>query len=265
VPLEADGTPPRAAVRDLSDEIETAMREVMLHAEQEEALWIIDRAERIFSAEEVDAADEEQRLARSLQLRQRFLAGYSYFRARAPQRLAAVESRISRFEQELQQAGIDPSDLSLPPTAGHTIMHVLAQVLSCCLLFPLAVVGSVIHYPAYRLVGYLARQLGQEADVLSTFKIISAMLFFPLTWIALAVLAWGIGGWLGALATLLIAPLCGYAAVRFFEEFDRFFGSFIALAIFVMKRRLFVRLLAERAAIKRDIVALGEDWMMRSS
>src|SRR6202795_1753911 len=36
VVLEPDGTPPRVAVRELSDRIEKALREVMLHAEQEE-------------------------------------------------------------------------------------------------------------------------------------------------------------------------------------------------------------------------------------
>src|SRR5258708_990623 len=62
VTLEPDGTPPRAAVRELSDKIENALREVILHAEQEEALGLIERAERIFSAAEVDEPDEEQRL-----------------------------------------------------------------------------------------------------------------------------------------------------------------------------------------------------------
>src|SRR2546430_4088597 len=50
VTLEPDGTPPREAVHRLSARIETALREVMLHAEQEEALSLIERAEQIFSA-----------------------------------------------------------------------------------------------------------------------------------------------------------------------------------------------------------------------
>src|SRR5207237_423310 len=52
VQADSDGAPPRAAVRELSDRIEKALREVMLHAEQEEALSLIGRAEKIFSAEE---------------------------------------------------------------------------------------------------------------------------------------------------------------------------------------------------------------------
>jgi len=259
VVLEPDGTPPRMEVRELSSQIEKAMRDVMLHAEQEEALGLIDRAERIFSAEEISEPNEEQRLARSLRLRQRFLAGYAFYRKHAPRRIDAIESRISVFEQELNQAGIDPSDLSLHSTAGGTILNLLARIFTCALMGPFALFGTVVHYPAYRLAGYLSRRLGAEQDVLSTFKIISAMLLFPLTWIAVALMAAILNGWLAALVFLVLVPLCGYIAVRFFEEIDQFLGSLAALSMFMMRRRFFVRLLAQRAAIRREILALGED------
>ena len=264
VPLNADGTPPRAAVRELSDRIEKALREVILHAEQEEALSLIGRAEKIFSAEEVSKPDEEQRLTRSLELRQRFLEGYAFYRRRAPKRIEAIEARIARFEYELGQAGIDPSDLSLPPTAAGTIFRLLGQIVTCTLLAPFAALGAVAHYPAYRFGGYLARRLArQDQDVLSTFKIASAMLFFPLTWIVLALISWRFAGWPGGVVTLIVIPLCGYAAVRFFEEIDRFVGSFVALALFVVRRRSFLRLRAERAAIREAILALGDEASMR--
>ncbi len=262
VALEPDGTPPRGAVRELSDRIKTALREVMLHAEQEDALSLIDRAERIFSAEEV--GDEKQRLSRTLELRQRFLEGYAFYRARAPQRIVSIESRIARFEQELKQAGVDPFDLSLPPTAAHTIVKLVGQVVTCTMLAPLALLGALVHYPAYYCGGYLAKHLARdEQDVVSTFKIISAMLLFPLTWIAAASVLWLVAGWPVGLAALLLAPLCGYVAIRFFEELDGFVGSFLALALFVTRRRSFVRLLAERAAIRREILALGDEAAVR--
>jgi 1-acyl-sn-glycerol-3-phosphate acyltransferase len=257
--LEADGTPAHAEVRELSKQVETAMREVMLHVEQEEALGLIDRAEKIFSADEIAEPNEEQRLARSLELRQRFVSGYSFYRAHAPRRIDNIEARIARFESELKVARIDPDDLSLPPTAAETIVRLITQIALCLLLTPIAFVGTMVHYPAYRLAGYLSRRLGREQDVLSTFKITSAMLLFPLTWIAIGVAAWSWAGGLAALVSVIAVALCGYGAVRFFEELDRFYGSFAALALFVLKRRFFVRLLAERAAIRQEIIALGED------
>jgi glycerol-3-phosphate O-acyltransferase/dihydroxyacetone phosphate acyltransferase len=260
VALEPDGTPPREAVRELSDRVEKALRDVILHAEQEEALSLIERAERIFSAAEVGEPDEEQLLTRSLELRQRFLEGYAFYRSRAPKRIDAIEARIARFEYELKQAGIDPSDLSLPPTAMHTIFRLVGQIVTCALLAPFALFGTLIHYPAYRLGGYLSRRLARhEQDVLSTFKIVSAMLFFPLTWIVVSLISWRFAGWPAALASLILSPASGFIAIRFFEKIEEFAGSFLALALFVIRRRSFLRLLAERAAIRRDILALGDE------
>ena len=185
--LDADGAPPREAARALSSQIESALRDVILHAEHDEALGLIERTERIFSAEELSGQDEEQSLTRSRDLRQRFLEGYVLLRTRSPRRIAAVEARVNRFESELNQAGLDPLDLSLPKTATQTITRLVLQILTCVLLAPFALIGAVLHYPAYRLAGYLARTFSRgEADVVSTFKIIAALLLFPLTWGALA-------------------------------------------------------------------------------
>jgi hypothetical protein len=112
----------------------------------------------------------------------------------------------------------------------------------------------------------LARTLSRgEQDVVSTFKITAALLFFPLTWLGLALLGWKFGGLPAAVASLLIAPLCGYVAIRFAEEIDRFSGGFQALMLFVLRRRSFLRLRAERAAIRREILALRDETAMVTS
>ena len=90
-------------------------------------------------------------------------------------------------------------------------------------------------------------------------KIISAMLLFPLTWIFLTVLGYVFFDWLVALLALAVIPFCGYLAILFFEELDKFLGGLRALAFFLTRRRFFVRLLAERNAIRGEILALGEE------
>src|SRR6266550_8667736 len=84
--LDETGNLPRAAVRELSDRIECALREVILNAEQEEALQTISRAEKIFSAEADDDGARES-LVQELQLQQRFIKAYTVLRQQAPERL----------------------------------------------------------------------------------------------------------------------------------------------------------------------------------
>jgi len=259
VQLDAAGNPPRKATRLLSDRIERALRDVILEAEHEEALALIEKAERMFFSDEAGTKDQRS-LERELQLRRQFLDGYAFHRAHAPQRLAALEGRIARFEQELKQAGLDPRSLSPPSSAVGVIAHLLTRTIVFLLLLPFALFGIAVHYPAFHFGGYMARRLAQDAeDVISTIKIISAMLLFPLTWIALGLLLWKFTTWQPAVGALILAPLFGYVAIRFFEELDRFAGGMLAVALFVMRRRFFVRLLAERNAIRKEILALADE------
>jgi 1-acyl-sn-glycerol-3-phosphate acyltransferase len=264
VPLEPDGTPPREAVRELSSRIEKALREVILDAKHEEELQTTARAERIFSSA-VLTDDSADSLKDELRLQQRFIKAYSAVQAKHPERLRKLEIRMMRFEEELNQAGVDPEELSPP---GST-MRVFASIIRRSILFLLmlgpALIGTIAHYPAYKLGGFLATRISRDSDdVISTVKIISAMLLFPLTWIVITVLAFLAFGWIGALPALLVIPVCGYTSVVFFEELDKSVAGVRVLTFFLVRRRFFVRLLAERKAIRNEIIALGKETPIAS-
>lgn len=257
VALEEGDIPPRAEVRELSSRIENALREVMLDAQHEEALHTITRAEKIFSAA---AEEEDESLAQELQLQQRFIKAYSILLERAPERLQRLETRLKRFEEELAQAGVDPDDLSPPKSTWSVFTHLVSRVVLFLLLIGPAVVGLAVHYPAYRLGGLLATRISKnDEDVISTVKILSAMLLFPLTWMVAAWISYRWWGWGIALVILILLPVAGYLAIRFFEGIDSFMGGWRALVFFLMRRRFFVRLLAERNAIRNEILALGDE------
>src|ERR1044072_9104068 len=109
VKLEPDGTPPRDAVRKLSSRIERALRAVIVDAKHEEELQTTARAERIFSSEPYDGVGDS--LKDELRLQQRFIKAYPVLQARQPERLRKLELRMLRFEEEVNQAGVDADGL----------------------------------------------------------------------------------------------------------------------------------------------------------
>jgi glycerol-3-phosphate O-acyltransferase / dihydroxyacetone phosphate acyltransferase len=259
VQLEPDGSPPRDAVRQLSNEIERALREVILDARHEEARQTIARAERIFSAETQAGADKDS-LKDELRLQQRFIKAYSILEGHQPDRLRRLEQRMIRFEEELNQAGVDAEELSPPRSTWSVFRSIIKRSLLFLLMLGPALIGTVAHYPAYRLGGYLATKFSRDAeDIISTIKIISAMLLFPLTWLILAVVGYLLFGWWAAVAAVLVIPVFGYVAIIFFEELDKSIAGIRVLTFFLVRRRFFVRLLAERKAIRNEIVSLGKE------
>jgi hypothetical protein len=61
-----------------------------------------------------------------------------------------------------------------------------------------------------------------------------------------------------------VVPFAGYAAIVFFEELDKSIAGVRVLTFFLVRRRFFVRLLAERNAIRNEIVALGKETPIAS-
>jgi 1-acyl-sn-glycerol-3-phosphate acyltransferase len=252
------GEPARERVRELSDRIADSLRALTLNADRHEALAMVGRAERIFSSDE----EEGVSLERELRRRRRFVEGYAYHRAHSPERLEVLEARIRQYEGALTQAGFeDPRQLTAAAVSEYArAWTILTRVALFLLLSPAALAGALLHYPAYKLAGLLATKFSRQYDdVLSTFKIAAALLLFPLTWCALAALLYGFAGWWGVLTALACGPLTGYVALRTLEEFDRFRAGTRAALFFLRERSFFRSLLEERRAIRREILALGDE------
>src|ERR1043165_2568970 len=160
VALGSDGSPPREAVRQLSKQIEQALREVILDARHEEALQTIARAERIFSAE----AQDGDSLKDELRLQQRFVRAYAILEGHQPERLRRLEHRMIRFEEELSQAGVDAEELAPPSSTWNVFKSILKRSLLFLMTLGPALAGTVAHYPAYRLGGYLATKFSRDSE-----------------------------------------------------------------------------------------------------
>ncbi len=260
VALDADGEPPETEVDALTQRLEQALRQVMLDAGNEEIFASVRRAESIFSSVEETGAKQIP-LEKELRRRQRFLAGYAYHREHSPERVEALDARLRLYEEDLQQAGLDPAELTPPASTRIVLRQLLGRLAFFALLALPALVGLVIHYPAYLLIELIVMGFIKKdaEDMAATVKLLAALLFFPLTWLLLAGLATYFAGWPWALALFCAAPFTGWATVRFFEKLDQFFGGCRAVVFFITRRWYFVRLLAERQAIREEILALADE------
>jgi len=182
--IGSDGEPSVERVEELTRAIESGLAEVTLQADSHAALDLIARGEDIFSG-------DDESLANELELRRRFVDGYHYLREHDPARLAELESLIRRFESTEV-----PARVSVP------------EVVVAIVLLPIAIAGAIINYPTYRLIGFLAKRLTREDEIVATIKFIGAATLFPLTWIAYAFFHPSL---------LIIAPVSAYIALRVFE------------------------------------------------
>jgi len=263
VALDDHGEPPPDATKALTHRIEDALSRLTLGAESREALDLVRRAERIFS---IEKEDEPVPLFEQLDLRRRFVEGSTLLQQRDPARLAAIQARIRRFEAERKEAGLPLEQLTVEALSARALIRLIARNLGSLLLLPLAAAGALLHYPAYRLAGFLARQFAKGAeDQLATIKALASMLLFPATWAVCAAAAGLIAGRRAALLAVILVPLSGYVALRARESLDLLIGRARALLSALSGAYAARRLIAERRAIRDQIIAIATELGLSAS
>ncbi|HEX8174878.1 MAG TPA: lysophospholipid acyltransferase family protein [Pyrinomonadaceae bacterium] len=255
------GQPPRPAVKELSKRIEEALREVTLNVESREALAEVTKAEQLFSSI-YESLDVRQSLTTSFN-RLRELAKWrrrTEGTTLAP-RIERLRTRILSYEEELSRIGITPENLSLAAHSGwYVFQHFLLRTILLALLFPLALVGALLHFPAYMVCDTASRVYTRHGadDSASTVKILVAIVAMPLTWMVTAGAAYYLWGWRIALLALPLAIIAGYAAMRSMEELYDMRGWFKAIFILLRHRGLYLRLLIERKSLHAEMEQIAE-------
>lgn len=232
-------------VEALTAAIDAGLHAVTLQADSHAALELIAKAEDIFTA------DDEQPLAVELDLRRRFIDGYHELRERDPSRLERLQSAITQFDAELRRAKLDVHELR--PRIS------VARLLRVLVLLPLAIAGAIVSYPAYWLIGVLARRFSNGETVLvATVKFLAALALYPITYLAIGIAVGARFGIAIGMATAVALPFAGYAALRVLEDVDDIAGDLRAITHRLFRRRGHQRLLAQREAIRREIIDIGQ-------
>lgn len=254
VELEND-EPPRKEAKQLTEKIEIALREVTLNAESNTELETATQAEELFSS-----VYEGINFERSLADRFAFIKTYinekidvGYTPKKHDEKL---EKRILDYERKLRELDIEPEKLSLTEYSfWYVFRHFLVRVWVMLVFAPISIFGIILHLPAYQLGKFIANRNKKHGadDIVSTVKILAAMVFMPLTWIIFAVVLYFWWNWIAALVSIPVAIFSGYVAMRSLEEIEDLNGWFRAIKLFYLKRDKFLQLLVERRALHEEL------------
>ena len=262
VELDEQGEPPREAVRELSARIESALRGGDTQRRDREAARRGTEGRATLSSI-YEGLNVELPLAARFDFLRRLTAGrWAEWLTSAHGGIDDLRRRIMRYEEELRRIGLTPENLSLSRhSRWYVFRHFLLRTAVLVALAPLALAGAALHYPAYLLCVLLARLFPKHGvdEIAPTIKILGAMLLMPLTWLVVAGLTLFQWGWRAGAIAFPLSILCGYVALRCFEEAHDMRGWFRAVLLLLRRRRLFLRLLLERRALRGEISRMGGD------
>lgn len=260
VELDANGEPPRDAVARLTAKIESSLRDVTLNLGTETELDAVLRAEALFSSV-FENLVFKQTLTQTVVRLQDLAAKYALLGKEDPQRMRELNAKVTRYESDLKASGVTTESLSvLQHPTWYVFRYLVLRVLFLIVFAPLAIVGAIIHSPAYFFSNLIGRIFNtHDVDVAgSSSTIIASLGLMPITWAIVASVVWYFFGWQAALIAIPITILCGYIALRSSETLIDLRVWLRSAWLLFRQRALFLRLLVQRQSLQREISEIVE-------
>jgi glycerol-3-phosphate O-acyltransferase / dihydroxyacetone phosphate acyltransferase len=247
---------PVAAFRALTARIDAALKEVTLNYHTWEDARLAARAADLYRSRHPEAPGRG-RLSESVAVRRTFLDGYRDLRDRHPERTAAVVEAVREYDGLLHAFHLRDDQVGAAYRLPPAVRFVVRSLVLMLIHLPVAIVGTLITWPVYRLVGAIVKRVNDHLDQAATFKVIGALLLFPLAWIAEGILA-GIylRGWIG-LFLALTAPFTAYGALLFNDQRSAFWRESRAYLLLRTRRRLAAELKEKRENVLRQVEDLA--------
>lgn len=248
---------PVAAVRSLTGRIDDALQDVTLNYETWEDARLIARAADLYRRRSPELPGRG-RLSEAVTFRRAFLEGYQDLRARHPERVAAVAGAVREYDRLLHAFRLRDDQVAAAYPPSPVLRFVVRSLFRLLIHLPVAIVGTILTWPVYRLVGAIVRRATRDPDQVATLKLFGALILFPLAWIAEG---WLVGHYLGTwigVALALTAPLTAYGALLFHDQRLIFWREARAYLLLRTRKRLAAELKARRETVLREVEELEQ-------
>ena len=250
-----------AAVRSLTARIDEALKDVTVNHDTWEEARLITRAADLWRRPTLEMP-KGRRLAEATEIQRAFAEGYQDLKARHPDRVAAVADAVRAYDDLLRTFHLRDAQVAAayPPSP---VLRFVAEGLGRLLFhLPLAALGTVLNILPYTILKLFVPPLAKTPDQMATYKVLGAMLFYPATWIAEAILLshlldpW-MRPWATVLLTLIAGPLTGWAALLFHEHRALLWREARAYLVLRTRKRLAEELRQKREEVVRGVGELA--------
>ena len=249
-----------AAVRALTARVSQALEDVTLNYGNWADARLIARAADIYGRAGVELPGR-RRLAETFPIQRAFIEGYEDLRQRFPERVEAVVQAVQSYDRLLDALHLRDDQVAAAYPFSPVLRFVGRTLLRLLIHLPLAILGTVLNWPTYRLIGPIATLVARGVpDQIATYKLFGAVLLFPLTWIAESLFAAHYLGWWAAPLVLVLSPLAGWAALLFHETHNAFWREARAYLLLRTRRRIAEQLKGCRETVLREVGELEELW-----
>jgi 1-acyl-sn-glycerol-3-phosphate acyltransferase len=249
---------PEGTVRALTDAMQSVIEKLILYVPRVEMAGLVDDIEHLYLEELKGAMPDAPDLA----LAQGIADCVTYFSQTDPTRLYRVWRRVAAYKRRLTILNLRDQTVReriLPDMIARTSARLLTLGV---VGFVPALAGALVHIVPYKLADLIAGVASPDPTRISFGRIVSGVILFPLTYAALAWVAWRAGWSAKAVAATLAAciPL-GVVALAYFRWLKRERHRLRLAFLATTNRRLVARIRSERRRLIRSLDEARREYL----
>lgn len=206
---EAYAKDEKAAVRQLTQDLDRAMRGLTVNAEDWETVRVLDGVRRLYQPNIITL---EQRI----ELTRRFNTVYPT--VKDDPTVKAIYARVEVWLDSLRSAGLSERDLDDGIGRFGLVTRVTGHLLLMFLWLPLAIPGMVLFIPLLLTIRIAGPRVSPRRDVIATTKLVLGMVLTFMLFGAIGFVAFLWKGLLAAAIAMLVAFLSFHATLRVLER-----------------------------------------------
>lgn len=248
------------AVRLLTERVAEALERVTLNYRSWEESRLVERGARILEAE-AQELPRERRLAAEFDARRSLLDGLDALRESHPREVAAAVEAARDYDRLLRVSGLGDAQVIASYPLDRLLAALARSAVNTVVMLPVALLGGLLNFVPFVAVELVSRRFDDEENQIATYKVFPGIVAYPLTWGLEAALAWRFWGLASGFATVVVAALSGYIAVRFVERQEALWRESRAFLLLRRRHRIAEELRARRAEAARRIETLVELWV----
>lgn len=198
-------SPSAADVKALTSEIALHMRALIIEADPRSDAELVDRMDRLYTAERPQPEDAHVALLR----RKGIADAIHRLRDERPEWYEAALIQLRRYDDRLRRFGLREAALDWQVTPAVAWTFLAREIPAACVLVPVAAAAAITFAIPYKLTAFAAKLSG-NMDATATAKVLAGGVIYS-AWIAL--LSMTAGGLAGPAAALLVAAILPLLAI----------------------------------------------------
>lgn len=239
------------AVRELTGEIDTALRSLTINADSWEQIRVLDGVRHLYQPEGLSLTDK-------VELARRFNTLYPQLKDEPE--VQRIYRRVRAFLRRMSATGLSDELLAREVSVRETAWRVLAHLVLVIIYLPLFVVGAPLHLPLGLLFKVAGRYFSPRKDVVATTKFVLGFLTLLLLYVGLAVTCGLLYGLWWGVCVGIVLPWSGRAVLQVISRANALRHIALTSLRLVFLRKELALLRAERAALATAVIAAVEKF-----